>query len=73
MSLEVRGEPAASNKLIASLKDLIASLYYYFLKNMLPLSFKTVSLSSSSFRVLSSFGGSDLIGVLTSGYGAGFD
>jgi hypothetical protein len=72
MSSELSGDPAASNKFIASLKLLIASLYYFFLKNMLPLSFKTISLSSSSFKVLSSFGGSGLVGVLTSGYGVAF-
>ena len=57
MSSDVRGEPAASKMLIASLKHLTASLKACFLKCMLPRSFNTVSLSSSSLKVLSSFGG----------------
>jgi hypothetical protein len=74
MSSEVSGDPAASNKFIASLKLLIASLYYFFLKNMLPLSFKTISLSSSSFRVLNSgygvaFGSDGVDSVLKDGTG----
>jgi len=67
MSSDVIGCPAASKMLIASLKHLIASLNAYFLKCILPRSFKTVSLSSSSFMALSSADYCGLVGTSTFG------
>lgn len=54
----VKGAPAASWVLIASLNCLMASLYAAFLKCWLPRSLIAVNLSSSSFKALSCFVGS---------------
>ena len=74
MSSDVMGYPAASNILIASLKHLIASLNAYFLKCILPRSFKTVSLSSRSLMALSSadyYGLGGVASTFASGFGSG--